>query len=235
MNTRNIFIRFNPSYCLFVFILFASCKSGGVSENSQEKFRLINAAPKASAIDFELGNNEVIIEEIAYGDSSGFIEAPEGTDVAIKIKSDLRVLPVLENILDIASNSITTSFFIGEVNAYELVTITEEFPTNTNGKVSFRVANMSPTEASVDIYLVVIGTDIEDTQPIATEVASGSVGDFVQFDPGFYAIVYTRAGTTTVVREVAGFNFVANRGYTHVLLDKFQGGTPLTSRIITDF
>lgn len=225
-------------YLIICFVFLSACGGGGgggtTREHSPENFRLINASPEISAIDFDL-NNVFAAEEIAYGESSGFLEAPEGTEVILKVKSNLQVLPILESTLAIKSSSTTSSFFIGAPKAYELVTVTESFPTNTEGKVSLRVANMSPTEASVDVYLLIRGTDIEDSAPLASAVAYKSVGTYVQFDPGLYAIVYTTAGTTKIVREVAGFQFLADRGYTHLLLDKFNGGKPLTSRILEDF
>jgi hypothetical protein len=65
---------------LCVFAL-ASCGSSG--ENSKEKFRLVQASPELSAIDFEIGA-DVLVEEIAYGDSSGFVDATEGTAVPLR-------------------------------------------------------------------------------------------------------------------------------------------------------
>jgi hypothetical protein len=216
--------------CIFV---FAACGSGG--ENSQEKFRLVQASPELSAIDFELGS-DVLVEEIAYGDASGFVDATEGKAVPLRVKSDLSVLPLYNKEIAIAEGSTTSAFFIGEPGAYDIVSVKEDFPRDTGGKVSFRVANMSPTVASVDVYLLVIGTEIEDTTPLAKAVAYKTVQPtYVQFDPGTYAIVYTEAGTTKEVRVVEGFNFQADKGYTHMLIDKIGGGKPLSSRIIEDF
>lgn len=220
---------------LFFVCSFVACGGGGGGENSQEKFRLIQASPEISAVDFEL-DNDVIVEEVAYGDSSGFVEAPEGKEVALRVKSDLSVLPVYEKKIEIVPNSITSVFFIGEPGAYDIVSTTEDFPKDTGGKVSFRVANMSPKAGSVDVYLLVQGTKIEDTTPIATKLEYKTVSKtYVQFDPGFYSIVYAETGTTKEVRVVDGFKFEKDKGYTHMLLDKAGGGKPLSSRILEDF
>lgn len=216
--------------CIFV---LASCGSSG--ENSKEKYRLVQASPELSAIDFELGS-DVLVEEIAYGDSSGFVDATEGTAVPLRVKSDLSVLPLYNKEIAIVKGTTTSAFFIGAPGAYDIVSVKEDFPKDTGGKVSFRVANMSPTVASVDVYLLVVGTDIEDSTPIAKAVAYKTVqSTYVQFDPGTYSIVYTEAGTTKEVRVVAGFNFQSDKGYTHMLLDKPTGGKPLSSRILEDF
>jgi hypothetical protein len=221
----------------FFLFLVGACGGGGgggssTSEDLSEQIRFINAVKSESALDIKLGDN-IFVEELAYGESSGFIEVPEDK-VQLRVNSSERVVPILSSEETIASGSKQTFLLLDEASVLSLQAIEEKPTKPLVGDSSVRLVNMSEEKTPVDVYIVFPSEDLDDQIPAVSDLAFKSLSDYISFRSGTYDIVYTEAGSSKIIRRATEIKFTEGKIYTHILLDQIGAAIGQTSRIYED-
>ena len=222
---------------IFILSLLSSCGGGGggasTNEKDSEKLRFINAVKGESALDIQLGDN-INFSALAYGESTGYFEGPEGDKIPLSVSSSERVLPLLSEIEKITAASKQTYILYDEAKKVVLQAVTEKPVAPLAGESSVRFMNFSEEEISVDIYLVFPGQKIKDQTAASSALAFKSVSDYVSFPSGVYDIVYAAAGSKDIIRRANSISFVEGNLYSHILLDQIGPVEGQTSRIYQD-
>jgi hypothetical protein len=214
---------------------FASCGGGSsssTSEKSSEQLRFINAIKSESAIDIQFGD-DLFVEELAYGETSGFLEVPEGK-VQLRVSSSERVVPILSAEQDIKSGSKQTFLLFDEESKIILQAVEEKPKKPLLGESSVRFINLSEDQTPVDIYIVFPNEDLKNKTVVVSQLAFKSLSNYISFQSGTFDIVYTEAETTKVLRRAEAINFSNGKIYTHVLLDRVGSERGQTSRLYED-
>ena len=212
----------------------AGCSSGGGggSEGSHELIRVIQANPEFTAVDFDV-IDMAAFDDVEYGGETGFFDVIEGK-VTVAVKSERQVLPVVQEDVTIAAGEDYSIFFLDAAGVPDLVTIQDNRAIPEDGQFRIRVGNFAPSRDSVDIYIVRPGDGISDQTPLGTAIAYQAFAEYKGIDAGSYQIKYTNAGGSQVIRSTDVINFEAGSVYTHFLLDRDGGGSPLQSRLLID-
>jgi hypothetical protein len=120
------------------------------------------------------------------------------------------------------------------------VITTDANPAPATTETRFRIANMSPTAGSVDVFVTAAGADLTGLTPDAAGLAPGTVSAYFTKTPGSYTVRFVPAGTapparnSSVTLTLASTPFAGGTGRTIVAADRQQGGAPLQAFVLTD-
>ena len=145
---------------------------GGTSEKLPERLRIVHVAPDAGPLSVFLGE-DAAVESLPYGGFTEYLSAPEGKEVRIRVYSESEVIPIVDEQKEILSGK-DYSLFLFEEDGSDAVAIQLGTDTNTapdEGQFRLRVGNFSPTNATVDIYLLKPDGRVSDSSPAAAAVA----------------------------------------------------------------
>jgi hypothetical protein len=107
-------------------------------------------------------------------------------------------------------------------------------------EVRMRIANMSPTAASVDVFVTAAGADLTGATPDAAGLAVGTASAYFSKAPGTYTVRFVPAGTTPAARNgavtitLAATAFAGGTGRSIVTADNTTGGAPLRAFVLID-
>ena len=158
--------------------------------------RAVHLSPNAPEVDVEV-DNETVLENVAYTESSPYLEVPAklnlkikaaGTDTVV-IDEDLSLEPDEDHTV-IAAN------FLEEIEA--LLLFDDNTPPAADN-VKVRAVHGAPSAPNVDIYVTGPDTDIEDVNPTLTNIPFLGVSDYLEVPAGDYRVRVTPTGTKTVV------------------------------------
>ncbi len=215
-----------------LFIFGCGSGGGGGGETNPENLRFFHAEPETGAIDLSL-NGEKAFSGVDYGDVSSTVDVLEGT-LPAEVKSELNVLPIVSKDLTIAAGKSYTLFFTQTAGAEDLILQEDTNTEPDEGEFRIRITNFAPSRGTVDVYIQRPGVSVKNQSPTLSALAYQAFSDYLGIDEGEFVIKYTGAGSKTVIRETEPITFSEGRTYTHVLLDREGGGSPLTSRLLLD-
>lgn len=235
------------NFILIIFIsTLISCSSGGsgsndglgggTTERETEKIRFINAIKSESAVNVFLGS-DVLIEELAYGDASSYVESEEGIGdnaISLRINSAERVLPVLSADIDVPGGEKATYLLYDSNDVPALRRIPENARPPRSFESSIRFINASENRSSVDVYLVFPSEGINNLSPALSNIEFSNASTYISFNSAEIDIVYATSGTKNIIRRARAVNFEEGKVYTHILLDNIEGARGQTSRIFED-
>lgn len=191
----------SKTLCAAVSIGLLLSVMSGCSEDDKNYFvneyyssvRVIHASYDAPDVDVYL-NGDVAIEDLAYGESSGY--ASVLTDIYdIEVTPANLDTPVVIALTDFVlfPNVEITVFAMNELAAIQPV-IAEDVRYTLSGKARVRFIHASPDAPAVDIK---VGTG--DGTAVFSDVSFTQVEEYIDVDPGAYVFVVTAAGDTTPV------------------------------------
>lgn len=227
LNNNYFLILVITSLCLCL----SSCGGGGgssseaggnTSEKIKEQIRFLNVIPTESAVNVQLGE-DIFIEELAYGDSTSFFEAPEGEKIELIITSAERVVPLLSASQTIAQGAKQTYLLFSDSGTISLKVYDEIGKAPLPEQFRIRFLNLSTEQASVDVYLTLPGEGISELTAAKSALAFNTVSDYISIPRGIYDIVYTQAGGSKILRRARSVSFENGRVYTHYLIDNING------------
>ncbi|WP_277555097.1 DUF4397 domain-containing protein [Halobaculum limi] len=147
--------------------------------------RIVHASPDAPAVDV-LVNNETVADDLAFGNSTGYLEVGAG-DYNVTVTTADGETVVYEGSLTVPPRSITTIAASGEVgeNAtepFDLVTYSDDAYTPEEEEAAISVIHLSPDAPAVDV--TVEGTDVV----LADNVSFGDATDYLTVPEGEYTV-----------------------------------------------
>ena len=156
----------------------------------------LRAVHLAPPVDVEV-DNETVLEDVSYTESSPYLEVPSVLNVKVKaagtdtvvIDEDLVLIPDGDQTV-IAVN------FLADIEALLL------FDNNTppgDGNVKVRAVHGAPSAPNVDIYVTAPDADIEELEPTLTNIPFLGVSDYLEVPAADYRVRVTPTGTKTVV------------------------------------
>ena len=208
---------------------------GGTNENSPERIRIVHAAPDAGALSVILDEDEAV-SSLPYGEFTEYLPSPEGKEVRIRVYSESEVIPIIDEKKEILSGKDYSLYLLEEADSD---TVVLQLGTDTNtppddGQFRLRIGNFSPTNATVDVYLLKPDGRVRDSTPAAAAVAYKAFTKYFDIDAGEFVVKITAADSKTVLLDTGVISGKDGEVRTVVVLEKEGGGKPLSSQYLLD-
>ncbi len=201
--------------------------NGGQTPQETAYIRLFHASPDAPAVDV-YANGNLLAKGLLYKQITQHLRVPAGNYTIEVYPANQKMNPVISAIIQILPNTSSTIAFVGMLSEIMPHIIRGEYmPRIDRNKVYIRFVHLSPDAPPVDITL-------PDGTKIFEDVEFTEATDYIEVDPGNYAVQVRLAGTDTPVLSLPSVVLkpgIVNSVYAVGLV----GGEPrLEALLITD-
>ena len=213
-----------------------SCDDSDGSRRAGEAFiRVLHDSCDAPPVDVllddllaiaDLSYPDVVPDEFYVGVESGATNVKvnvAGTETTV-IEADLQLAPDTDY-------TIIATDFVEFIDA--LVLVDDNSPPAT-GNVKVRVVHGAPSAPEVDVYVTAPGVDINDLEPVLSDVPFTAVSAYLEIPEGEYVIRVTLAGTKDVAIGPVEVTFVDGQIRTVVARDDEGCGSPFSLKFLVD-
>ncbi len=190
-------------------------------EPGDAEVRALHGVADAPTVDV-LVDGEVVLEEVAYKEGSGYLSLTEGErEVQVTVAGDAEAV-VLEEVLELAADARYTLIVLGEAAEesefpIEALVLEDTTEAPEEGNIKVRVVHGVPGAPNVDVY--VTGPAGELADPVLTDVPYKGFNEvYLEVPGGDYRIRLTAAGDESVLYDSATVTLAANAVYTIVAL-----------------
>lgn len=198
--------------------------------------RVVHGSPDAPAVDIVVNDGFAapLIEDLAFGEATGFVGVPPA-DYNVKVTpADNAGVIVIDADLTLEaglSYSVIAADVLATIDA--LVLADDPRPVATEAKV--RIIHGSPAAGNVDIYVTAVGADITTVDPAFTDIPFKANTGFTSLAAGDYDVTVTPTGTTDAAIGPATISIADGGVYTAIARDATGGGAPLGLILLDDF
>jgi hypothetical protein len=139
-----------------------------------------------------------IVSNLAYAAVSADVPVPAGARTFTFTAAGNPGAILLEDEDTVVSNTRGTHFVTGEPDDLDASVLADDRrPLAGLGKIHFN--QMSAGSELVDLYFVAPGTDLSETSPNLSRIATAASSDYIHLDPGTYELTVTRTGEKAVL------------------------------------
>lgn len=201
--------------------------NGGQAPQETAYIRLFHASPDAPAVDV-YANGNLLAKGLVYKQITQYLRVPTGNYLIEVYPTDQKMNPVISAAIEILPNTSSTIAAVGMLSEIMPHIIQEEFmPQIDRNKVYIRFVHLSPNAPAVDITL-------PDGTKIFEDVEFTEATEYIEIDPGTYAVQVRLAGTDIPVLSLPSVVLkpgIVNSVYAVGLV---EGDPPLEALLITD-
>jgi hypothetical protein len=211
-----------------VLIGLSSC---GGSSDDKAMLRIIHGSPDAPNVDV-LVDDEAILTNVAYKESSGYLDVEEGQRrIRVNVAgTDTTVIDATVTLSEDTSYSVIASNKVSNISALVLTDDTSATDNSTSG---IRVIHNAPSAPAVDVYVTAPDGDLATSAPVLTNVPFGASSAYLDVAEGTYRFRVTVAGTKTVAIDTTA-TVAGGSNYSVIALDNTNGGAPFDALIQVD-
>lgn len=155
------------------------------------RVKIVNAAESSSAQDFYLDDTKVNSAAVAYGESSGYISTPAGSNRHAQFRTSGSAAVYASANADLVSDRNYSFYLAGEGESTTIVTTEDDLSAPSSGKAKVRFIHLSTAAASsVDIRLL-------GGAQLVAGLGFRSSTTFQEMDPGVKVFHVFAAGEST--------------------------------------
>ena len=195
-------------------------------QNPVGRVRVMHAVPDAPNVDV-YANNQMIVDNLAFGDYTDYLSVPEGTYEISLYVAGTKNSPVLSDTLTVNNNSISTVAAVGNLSNIEFLAITDANEAKTSGKSMIRFLHLSPNAPAVDITL-------PDGTVIFSDTSFLQITPYIDVMPMDYTLQVRVAGTEDIVLTVPNVILDADKYYTVYAIGLVGENPELQALLIQD-
>ncbi len=211
----------------------ATACSDSTSPPPVAQLRFVHAAVGTEAVNFRV--DEIAIRtNAAYGD-----EVLAYSNIASGERE------IAARLTDGDEDLASTSETLGSARAYtavlvqgedgeEIAVFADDNTAAAAGKTRLRVINAAPVAQAVDVYVTATDADLEDAEPVLTDLDPAAASEYVAVAKGEQRVRFTAAGTKDVLLDIESIDLPDTGVRTVLLLEADEGGTPLQSIVAED-
>ena len=204
-------IRLKPApLSIGLLTLIATFFSTGCGSGSTQ-VRLMNAMDGQGSVNMLLDNNTVA-SGVGFGSASAFASSSAGSH-SLEIQSAGTTLLNLSVSLNGGNNNTILATNSGAT------VFQDNKSAPSSGNFELRVINAAQSLGTVDIYVVVPGTDISTVNPSATALAFQSASGYLTLAAGNFVVEFSQSGSKNVVLATNSSSFSSGQIRTIVSLD----------------
>lgn len=198
------------AFCLSFFaVLLAACSNSGHPQNTAQ-MRAVNVVAGSEPLDV-LVSGDVKFAALPANGISGFSQFTSGTN-EVSVRSSTNQTVLYDQSLAFGDGTASTLLIYGPRSAVRTQLISDNPISPPNDAFNLSAMNLSSDVGPVDVYLVG-SAGVTNASPVAAGAAFGSQTSPAQVAPGTYSLVYTTAGTKTVLFASAPQTFASGTSY----------------------
>ena len=195
---------------------------GGGEDKTKAHVRLVNATSGYSSLSLVIGEDSVATG-VAYGGSDAYADIKPQTDSADITRPGSATLLSTSSVT-VAKDSHYTVLAYGKAGALATQLLTDDESTPSSGKALVRVINTASDAGSLDVYLTAQSDTLGEASALATQVAYGTLGDYITVNSGTWRLRVTAQGSKTDLRLDLGGLVVPSEGVTTLVITPGSGG-----------
>ncbi len=188
--------------------------------------RVMHTVPNAPNVDIYV-DDEMIIENLAYGDFTDYLPVQEGTYKVSLYVTGTQDAPIIENMLPVERDVMLTVAAVGTPDNIGLLSITDANGEIVQGRAMVRFIHLSPDAPAVDITL-------PDGTVIFPNVAFKQITPYIAADPMNLTLQVRPAGSTDIVLEIPNIPLSEDSFNTIYAVGLLQGNPQLEVLLTTD-
>jgi hypothetical protein len=222
---------------LIVFAVgMAGCDDSDSSRRAGEAFlRVLHDSCDAPAVDVLL-DDEVAIADLGYpdvGPDEFYVGVASGS-TNVKVNVAGTDTTVIEADLQLAADTDYTIIATDFVEFIDALVLVDDNSPPVAGNVKVRVVHGAPSAPDVDVYVTAPGVDINDLEPVLSDVPFTAVSAYLEIPEGEYAITVTLAGTKDVAIGPVEVALVDGQIRTVVAREDEGCGSPFSLKFLVD-
>lgn len=204
-------------------VLLAACGGGSDDGAGTTNLRVLNATSDVPSLDLYLGDTKSF--SAAVPDTLTAYSSAEAATYIVKLTNTGVTTPLFTGSYTLSRDKNYTAVVWGRAGSLRLATLPEDddvasISANT-GRV--RVYNATSETGAIDVYLTLNDEDLSDVVPVASSVASATLGGYRELGVGTYRLRVTGAGDNTDLRlDIPGV-VIANKEYSTLLVTAGPG------------
>ena len=187
----------------------AACKGGGGdTSNLKANIRFVHVSPDTDAVNI-IYDSATVVTSLGYHGAStyqaldwGSKEVKVVSAATSAVYSDITVNPTFQ--------ASYTYLLYSSGSSMQTQLLADAVSDAASGKFNLRAVNVATGIGSVDIYLLPVGSTIDQVAPTFSGVTYGGTAAFTQFATGDYDLVVARAGSKDVIYETGKQTMAAN-------------------------
>lgn len=188
--------------------------------------RVLHAVPNAPNVDV-YANDQIIAENLAYGEYTEYMEVPEGDYEITLYETGKKETPIVRNQLMVTGNPMLTIAAVSVEDGVGLLAIRDCRNIQGRQMAMIRFGHLSPDAPAVDITL-------PDGTVLFQNVSYMQVSPYMQVPPGVYTLQVRVAGTPTVVKNIPDVSINQGDIYTGYAIGLAGGMPELEALFVSD-
>jgi hypothetical protein len=201
--------------------LLAGCGAGNNNDGDFNAYiRFVHVTPGADAVNISY-DSKTVVSSLAYHGASPYQTVDSGSK-KVTVQSVVSGAVYSDTTLSV-SNSHYTYLLFGGDSSMSTMLLGDNVADAASGKFNLRVANVATGIGAVDMYLLPVGSTIEQVAPTFSNIAYGGSESFTQFTTGDYGFVVARAGSKDVIYESGKQTMSANAKVTLAVYSRGSG------------
>jgi len=172
------------------------------------RLQVAHLAPFADpgTVDIEL-NGELALENVDYGDSTGYLDLMEGSYL-VEIIPDGATDPAISETVDLVGGNDYTAIAVGDIanQPLDLLAMMDDNTAPAAGNFKLRLGHLAPFADTLAGTLADIRQD--DGTPVLLNVEFGDVAPYVELPAGEYDLKITTPGGATTLINLAPITFI---------------------------
>lgn len=210
-----------------------ACSDDSTSPPPVAELRFVHAAAGIEAVNFRVDDIDVRTDA-AYGDEvADYSNVASGErDIAARLTDgDEDLASATENL---RTGGQYTVVLVNGIDSQELEVFADTNTAAAEGKTRLRIINAAQAAGSVDVYVTATDADLEDAEPVASEIEMVEASKYVEVESGEQRIRFTEAGTKDVLLDIESIDLPDAGVRTVLLIEADEGGTPLQAIVAED-
>lgn len=210
-----------------------ACSDDSTSPPQNAQVRFVHAAAGIEAVDFRVEGADVRTD-VAYGDEAsayGNVAAGE-RELAARLADGTEDLALATE--DLLLGEQYTAVLVNGIDSQELEVYADTNTAAAEGKTRLRIINTAQVAGAVDVYVTDTDADLEEAEPVLTDVVIPEASKYVEVGSGEQRIRFTTAGTKTVVLDIESVDLPDGGVRTVLVLEADEGGNPLGALVTED-
>jgi hypothetical protein len=202
-----------------------SACGGDINPTPPTQLRVLHASPDAPNVDVYVDEAKVLAN-VPYPTLSQYLSLPAGKH-HIQVNAAGTTTTVIDVSPTLASNDAYTAIAAGFLANIKPLIATDETSPLASGQARLRVIHASPDAGPVDILV--------NGQVVLSDVAFGTISNYLTIPAGTYTIQVNAAGTSTTA-ITASVALTSQSNYSAVAIGsvKTAGTNPLALKLLTD-
>lgn len=187
------------------------------ADSNNSRVRVLHASPDAPAVDV-LVNDSVAIEDLSFGNVTGYVSLPEGTYSVKGRPANSNGPDVINTSLNLRGGRDYTVAALNPFASIEAKVFEDKNILKNDDKAKLRAIHLSPGAPAVDVAL-------KGGAVLLSNLSYKNASEYLRLNPGTYDLEVRVANTNTVVLDIPGVKVEQNKVY-QVYAVGLVGGNP---------